>query len=429
MKKWLTIPGLMLVVSLVILTSCATSTQSYKTQEVIKYTGSSYNGTPPPEITLSIPASSSPVQVIPSPSDIAQNIFGSSSSSPQSYPVYTNESSSGVERGTTTPTTTPATSSFLYTSNDQRMIVRTGNVTMVVNDIPAAIAKITQLTNDNNGYVVSANKYSNNKIFSGVISLRVPADQFENIMNSLRVMAVKVTTETISATDVSQEYTDLSSKLKNLEAAEAQLIAIMAKAGTVTEVLEVQNQLTSTREEIEVTKGRMQYLEQTSAMSLITVNLQQSTLVLNLVAGTRNARTGDNINFGVSIQGGISPFSYKWDFGDGDISTDESPWHKYSSSGQYTVSVLVTDDSGTTATDTRTSYMTISPGWSAGDVAKGAGRGFLGFSKFLFAVLLWVLYFSPFILIGVGIWYLIRRARRNRKIKLATAQESEVKRK
>jgi len=50
-------------------------------------------------------------------------------------------------------------------------------------------------------------------------------------------------------------------------------------------------------------------------------------------------------------------------------------------------------------------------------VAKGAWRGFLGFLKFLFTVLLWVLYFSPFILIGVGAWWLIRRARRNRRIK------------
>jgi len=203
------------------------------------------------------------------------------------------------------------------------------------------------------------------------------------------------------------------------------LLEIMQHAATVTEVLAVQTQLTKTREDIEVTKGRMQYLEQTAAMSLITVNLSQSELVLNLVAGTRNANAGDNINFGVNIQGGISPFSYIWDFGDGETSTDANPWHRYTSSGVYTVSVTVTDDSGNIAADTREDYINVTPGWSAGDVAKGAWRGFLGFLKFLFTVLLWVLYFSPFILIGVGIWWLIRRARRNRRIKQEAQQSGE----
>jgi PKD repeat protein len=48
----------------------------------------------------------------------------------------------------------------------------------------------------------------------------------------------------------------------------------------------------------------------------------------------------------VDIQGGISPFSYQWDFGDGAKSVEAAPWHKYSASGNYTVSVTVTDDKG-----------------------------------------------------------------------------------
>ena len=84
----------------------------------------------------------------------------------------------------------------------------------------------------------------------------------------------------------------------------------MQKAVTVDDILAVQTQLTNTAGQIETTKGRMQYLEQTSAMSLITVNLQQSTLTISLYAGTTYARTKDNIGFAVDIQGGISPFSY-----------------------------------------------------------------------------------------------------------------------
>ncbi len=425
MKKWLMVIGI-LVASLIFATSCSSSVKSYQTPQTIK--GYSSGGIPAPEITLQIPGPSSTQMLgLDSPSNIAERVFGSVSSSPQSYPVFDTSSGSGTSGRATTPVTVTATSAYPNATGAQPMIVRTGTMDMVVNDIPVAISQITQLTNENNGYVVSANKYSNDKTYSGVISIRVPAAQFDNIMNSLRAMAVKVTTETSSATDVTQEYTDLTSRLKNLEAAEAQLVEILTRAGTVTEVLEVQKQLTSTREEIEVTKGRMQYLEQTAAMSLISINLQQSSLVLNLVAGTRNARAGDNINFAASIQGGISPYSYAWDFGDSATSTDESPWHKYSSSGIYTVSLTVTDDNGNKATDTRAGYINITPGWNAGDVAKGTWQGFLSVLKLLFTVLLWVIYLIPFGLIIFGIVYLVRRARRNRRIKMEATQDKEVK--
>jgi PKD repeat protein len=138
----------------------------------------------------------------------------------------------------------------------------------------------------------------------------------------------------------------------------------MQKAVTVDDILAVQTQLTNTAGQIETTKGRMQYLEQTSAMSLITVNLQQSTLTISLYAGTTYARTKDNIGFAVDIQGGISPFSYQWDFGDAAKSVEASPWHKYNASGNYRVSVTVTDDKGNKAVDSRSNYITILPGWS-----------------------------------------------------------------
>jgi PKD repeat protein len=297
------------------------------------------------------------------------------------------------------------------------MIVRTADLSIAVTDITAAVSQITQLSNNNNGYVVLANQTSTDKSISGVISIRIPAEQFESTMSALRTMAVKVTSENVSAADVSQEYTDLSSKLKNLETAAAQLTEIMQKAEKVEDVLAVENQLIATQGEIEVTKGRMQYLKQTSAMSLININLQQSTLTINLYAGTTYARSMDNIGFSVDIQGGIGPFSYQWDFGDGAKSVDAAPWHKYKAAGTYNVSVTVTDDKGNKAVDSRANYITIIPGWSPGDILDGAWRGLLSFFRFLYAVFVWLLMFSPLIIIAL-IWYFTRRSMKRRKAKV-----------
>jgi hypothetical protein len=281
------------------------------------------------------------------------------------------------------------------------------------------MALITQLASDNNGFVVSADKTSSDKSISGVISIRIPSDQFESVMNSLRAMAVKMTSENISASDVSQEYTDLSAKLSNSETVLGQLTQIMQKADKIEDVLAVQKQLTDTQQNIEVTKGRMQYLEQTSAMSLITVNLQQSTLIVALSAGTSYARTNDKIGFAVNIQGGIGPFSYQWDFGDGAKNVAAEPWHKYGAAGNYTITVTIIDDKGNKAVDTRSDYINIITGWSPRDILDGAWRGIISFFRFLFAIIVWLLMFSPLIIVLGLIWYFTRRSLKRRKTKVA----------
>ena len=150
----------------------------------------------------------------------------------------------------------------------------------------------------------------------------------------------------------------------------------MKKAVTVDDILAVQTQLTNVQGQIETTKGRMQYLEQTSATSLISVSLTQSKLSVNLTASNgRNVRSGDNVYFTATISGGFEPYNYKWDFGDKSTSTDETPSHVYNSTGKFTVSLTVTDDKGNTATDTRTDYITVQSGWDVGNVAKTAWSG------------------------------------------------------
>jgi hypothetical protein len=77
----------------------------------------------------------------------------------------------------------------------------------------------------------------------------------------------------VNSQDVTAEYTDLNSKLVNLEAAEKQLQEIMDSANRTEDVLSVYSQLVATREQIEVIKGQMKYYEQSAALSAISVQL------------------------------------------------------------------------------------------------------------------------------------------------------------
>lgn len=314
---------------------------------------------------------------------------------------------------------TPTPGSLSSGADIQQMIVRTSSLSMVVADISITMEQISKLAEDSQGYVVSSNKYKSGERLVGAITIRVPSGDFDSAMATLRAMADEVTSENTTTEDVTEEYVDLTAKLNNLEATEAQLLEIMKKAEKVEDILAVQAQLTNTRDEIERTKGRMQYLEQTSATSLISVQLTQSKLDVKLSAATsRDIRAGERVLFRAEISGGFSPYTYKWDFGDKTTGTDENPYHVYNSTGKFTVSLTVTDDKGNTVTDTRTDYITVQSGWDVGNIAKTAWKGLTTLGHVLVNILIWVGIFSiVWIPVGgIGYW-LWRRRRKNKKNK------------
>lgn len=104
------------------------------------------------------------------------------------------------------------------------------------------------------------------------VTVRVPEEKFDEALQTLKNEAIKVTSERTSGQDVTEEYTDLQSRLKNLEATEAQLLKIMERAGEIKDVLAVQTELTRTRGQIETTKGRIKFLEGSANLSRITAH-------------------------------------------------------------------------------------------------------------------------------------------------------------
>ncbi len=159
-------------------------------------------------------------------------------------------------------------------ANQERLIIRTGNMGLVVSDAEEAIADITHMVEQNGGWVVSANLYQyNEKAKSGEITVRVPASGFNSAMAALKEMAVEVQHENVSGQDVTEEFVDLEARLANLEATAVRVRAFLDEAETVEEALAVNQELSRLDGEIEMIKGRMKYLSQSAAFSTITVSL------------------------------------------------------------------------------------------------------------------------------------------------------------
>ena len=169
-----------------------------------------------------------------------------------------------------------------------RMVVRNASLTLVVDDPSAQLDAVARMAGELQGYVASSSASKYQQGVRVAMTLRVPAEQFEEALRRLRALASEVREEQISGQDVTAEYTDLSSRLKNLEAAEAQLREIMDNATNTEDVLSVFNQLTQIRGEIEVIKGRMQFLSQSVALATINVTMLPDALAQPVqIAGWR----------------------------------------------------------------------------------------------------------------------------------------------
>lgn len=178
----------------------------------------------------------------------------------------------------------------LPSTPEERMIVRTGDMSLVVEDVVDVRDKIAQLAARLGGWVVGSSIYGEEEELTGWISIRVPDETFDQAFAELRGLAVRVTSESTSSQDITEEYVDLQSRLKNAEATESQYLALLEKATTVEDALKVYGALTQIRYEIEQIKGRMQYLERTSAMGMISVNLKPVATAKPLVRPGWSAR-------------------------------------------------------------------------------------------------------------------------------------------
>jgi predicted negative regulator of RcsB-dependent stress response len=161
----------------------------------------------------------------------------------------------------------------------ERLVIKNASLSIVVDDPTATVRNITSLAEGTGGFVVSTNTYQTTfgpdatAVQRANIAIRVPSAQFNSVLDQIRAMAVEVENENISGQDVTADYVDLQSRLKNLEAAEAQLQSIMEEATKTEDVLNVYNQLVYTREQIEVIKGQMKYYQEAAALSSISIEL------------------------------------------------------------------------------------------------------------------------------------------------------------
>ena len=155
-----------------------------------------------------------------------------------------------------------------------RKVIRTGSIGIVVADVPTSVKAIRGIVASIAGAFVSHTEIGGNEPYRiSSITLRVPAERFDETIERIRAHGREVVAEDVTGRDVTAAFTDIESRMRNAQATEKQLLEIMATSRTVQDTLEVQREVAKVREQIETFQGQLNVLADQAALSTITVNL------------------------------------------------------------------------------------------------------------------------------------------------------------
>jgi hypothetical protein len=164
-----------------------------------------------------------------------------------------------------------------------RLIIKTANISLTVKDAEAALETIKGTAAALGGFISNSQMTRINKDqVSVTVTVRVPADKFDEALKQIKQAGIRVNSEQIGGQDVTEEYTDLDARLRNLQATETELLALMTtvreKTSSAQDILAVERELNNVRGQIEQLKGRMQFLDRSVALATLTLDLVPDTL-------------------------------------------------------------------------------------------------------------------------------------------------------
>ena len=151
------------------------------------------------------------------------------------------------------------------------LIIKTGTLSLQVTGLDGAVTAATQQVDELGGYVSGSDRSGDGENASASITFRIPAARWDEALAALRGLAAKVLAERSSTQDVTGQVVDLGARIKNLEATERALQAIMDRATEIKDVLSVQAELTKVRGQIEEMTAEKNHLVEQAAMSTLTV--------------------------------------------------------------------------------------------------------------------------------------------------------------
>jgi hypothetical protein len=184
------------------------------------------------------------------------------------------------------PAKEESTASSLYNKSDapkeddskviEQKIIKTGDIKFETNDLGATYTQMVTAVKKHKAIIqndIEGNEYGS--IFRKII-VRVPSKNFDVFLSDISKGVAYFDNKEISSQDVTEEYIDIDARLKAKKVLETRYLELLKKANKVSEMLEIEAQLSAIREEIEAKEGQLRYMQSQISMSTITIEFYKT---------------------------------------------------------------------------------------------------------------------------------------------------------
>ena len=176
----------------------------------------------------------------------------------------------------------------------ERQVIRQASLELQADKTREAFEDIVRLVEGVGGFVSSAtvlpviNEGDQPEV---TMVLRVPADELSSVLTSIKGSVEVVLTESQNSEDVTAQFVDLEARLSNLEALEVELVALLAEVreqpeADPTKLLQVFNEVSRVRGEIEQLQGQLNYLNDVVALATLSIYLAPTPAAVPIVEDT-----------------------------------------------------------------------------------------------------------------------------------------------
>jgi len=156
---------------------------------------------------------------------------------------------------------------------EERKMIRTASIDMLVKSPKETSEKIRLLAEQADGFLVSSEIYGGEDAANASLTVRIPLNNFEQVRAQIRMLGLKVEGEKLEAQDVTKQYVDLAARLRNLHAQETQYLGILKQARTVKDTVEVSDKLNEVRLQIEQQQAEFDTLSKQVDTVALTISL------------------------------------------------------------------------------------------------------------------------------------------------------------
>ncbi|MDQ7815102.1 MAG: DUF4349 domain-containing protein [Patescibacteria group bacterium] len=158
-------------------------------------------------------------------------------------------------------------------------IIRNGYLNLRVDDAEKRLTEAKGLATQFGGFVASSNLQDNAGVKTAYLTIRVPSDKFDSLVDASKKLASLVTSESSNADDVTDQFVDLNARLKAAQAEEAQYLEILKQAKSVEDTLKVTSALSQVRARIEQMQGQLRYLTDKTDYATLNLTLTEDTRI------------------------------------------------------------------------------------------------------------------------------------------------------